>query len=227
MNNMNKTSVALAALSLSLLASAHAADTSPDIADKLAQQINQMQQQLDAMKQELARVKAQNDALAAAQAKAAAAPAPAMAPAVTAAPAPAMAISPNLGLWGYGEIYYTRPTKDKSRTQADLARAVFGICYKFDERTSFNSEFEVELAVSSADDAGEFEVEIKKRGQVSRVTYPYNPLDAVGWHGDLAPVKLNVKDLRPVTSQHLAAHLEFVGMNHMEAPLARLNFADA
>jgi homogentisate 1,2-dioxygenase len=48
--------------------------------------------------------------------------------------------------------------------------------------------------------AGEFTVEIKKRGEVSRVTYPYNPLDAVGWHGDLAPVRLNVEDLRPVSS---------------------------
>jgi homogentisate 1,2-dioxygenase len=49
-------------------------------------------------------------------------------------------------------------------------------------------------------EAGEFTVEIKKRGEVSRVTYPYNPLDAVGWHGDLAPVRLNVEDLRPVSS---------------------------
>ena len=30
-------------------------------------------------------------------------------------------------------------------------------------------------------------------GLVSRVTYPYNPLDAVGWHGDLAPARLNVR----------------------------------
>jgi homogentisate 1,2-dioxygenase len=49
-------------------------------------------------------------------------------------------------------------------------------------------------------DEGEFRVEIKKRGQVSIVTYPYNPLDAVGWHGDLAPVKLNVRHIRPVVS---------------------------
>jgi len=45
------------------------------------------------------------------------------------------------------------------RTQADLARAVFGIGYRFDDRTSFNSEYEVEHAVSSASDVGEFEVE--------------------------------------------------------------------
>jgi homogentisate 1,2-dioxygenase len=61
---------------------------------------------------------------------------------------------------------------------------------------------------------GEVAVEIKKRGQVSVVTYPYNPLDAVGWHGDLAPVRLNVRDLRPVSSHryHLppSVHTTFV-----------------
>ena len=159
MKSMKNTPVALAVLSLCLLGSARAADVSPDLADKLAQQIGQMQQQLDSMKQELARVKAQNDALAAAQARAAAVPAPVVAAAPAPAPAPTSGISPNLGLWGYGEIYYTNPTHDHSLATADLARAVFGIGYKFDEGTSFNSEFEVEHAVASADDSGEFEVE--------------------------------------------------------------------
>jgi homogentisate 1,2-dioxygenase len=62
--------------------------------------------------------------------------------------------------------------------------------------------------------AGEQRVEIKKRGEVSTVTYPYNPLDAVGWHGDLAPVRINVADLRPVSSHryHLppSVHSTFV-----------------
>jgi homogentisate 1,2-dioxygenase len=48
--------------------------------------------------------------------------------------------------------------------------------------------------------AGEFPVRIKKRGQVSVATYEYNPLDAVGWHGELSPVRLNVSDIRPVVS---------------------------
>jgi Phosphate-selective porin O and P len=65
----------------------------------------------------------------------------------------------NVHLWGYGEVYFTRPSRDPSKSQADLARAVFGIGYSFDSRTEFNSEYEVEHAVSSADDAGEFEVE--------------------------------------------------------------------
>jgi homogentisate 1,2-dioxygenase len=59
-----------------------------------------------------------------------------------------------------------------------------------------------------------WKVRIKRRNAVSTVTYPFNPLDAVGWHGDLAPVRLNVKDIRPVMSHrvHLppSAHSTFV-----------------
>ena len=47
---------------------------------------------------------------------------------------------------------------------------------------------------------GAVRVEIKKRGAVSVATYPYNPLDAVGWHGDLSAARLNVRDIRPVVS---------------------------
>jgi homogentisate 1,2-dioxygenase len=47
------------------------------------------------------------------------------------------------------------------------------------------------------------------------VTYPFNPLDAVGWHGDLSVVRLNVRDIRPLMSHryHLppSAHTTFVG----------------
>jgi hypothetical protein len=64
-----------------------------------------------------------------------------------------------LRLWGYGEVYYTHPTSEPQLSQMDLARAVIGIGYRFDERTEFNSEYEVEHAVSSASDVGEFEVE--------------------------------------------------------------------
>src|SRR5882757_9797090 len=60
----------------------------------------------------------------------------------------------NLRLWGYGEIYYSRPSRDTSRTTADLARAVFGIGYRFDNRTEFNSEYEVEHGVTSASAPG-------------------------------------------------------------------------
>lgn len=55
---------------------------------------------------------------------------------------------------------------------------------------------------------------VKKRGIVSTITYPFNPLDAVGWHGDLSVVRLNVRDIRPLLSAryHLppSAHTTFL-----------------
>jgi len=57
-------------------------------------------------------------------------------------------------------------------------------------------------------------VRIKRLGAISTVTYPFNPLDAVGWHGDLAPVRLNVRHIRPLMSHryHLppSAHTTFL-----------------
>ena len=49
---------------------------------------------------------------------------------------------------------------------------------------------------------------------ITTITYPFNPLDAIGWKGNLAPVKLNWRDIRPVTSHryHLppSVHATFV-----------------
>ncbi|GAB4196737.1 MAG: homogentisate 1,2-dioxygenase [Wenzhouxiangellaceae bacterium] len=63
-------------------------------------------------------------------------------------------------------------------------------------------------------DETEWQVRLKRRDQISTITYPFNPLDAVGWHGDLAPVRINVKDIRPLMSHryHLppSAHTTFV-----------------
>lgn len=58
-------------------------------------------------------------------------------------------------------------------------------------------------------------VAVKRNGRISTVVYPYNPLDAVGWHGDLSPVRINMKDIRPLMSHRLhlppSAHTTFVG----------------
>ncbi|MET0496830.1 MAG: homogentisate 1,2-dioxygenase [Steroidobacteraceae bacterium] len=60
-----------------------------------------------------------------------------------------------------------------------------------------------------------WKVRVKRHDQVSTVTYPFNPLDAIGWHGDLSVVRINVKDIRPIASHryHLppSAHTTFVG----------------
>jgi hypothetical protein len=150
-------------LGLAALFTVGAAQADPVTADsdgreqKLERRVEELAQELQAVRAELQALKAQNQAAAAA-----APPQPPVSPQQlqTAAPAaPAASPFENLSLWGYGELYYTHPTHDAKRTQFDLARAVFGIGYKFDERTLFNSEYEVEHAVSSASDVGEFEVE--------------------------------------------------------------------
>lgn len=77
----------------------------------------------------------------------------------TAGPEANAASASPLDWFGYGEINYTRPTDDSSGATADVGRFVLGAGYRFDERTRFVSELEVEHAVSSADDSGEVEVE--------------------------------------------------------------------
>lgn len=61
---------------------------------------------------------------------------------------------------------------------------------------------------------GHWTVRIKRRNRLSTVTYPFSPLDAVGWHGTLSPVRINVRDIRPLMSHryHLppSAHTTFV-----------------
>ena len=60
----------------------------------------------------------------------------------------------------------------------------------------------------------EWKIFVKRRGLLSTLTYPYNPLDAVGWHGTLMPVRLNWRDIRPVMSHryHIppSAHTTFL-----------------
>jgi homogentisate 1,2-dioxygenase len=64
------------------------------------------------------------------------------------------------------------------------------------------------------DDSREWEVRIKVTDEISKVVYPFNPLDVVGWKGDLTVWKINIRDIRPLTSPrvHLppSAHTTFL-----------------
>ncbi|GAC1633494.1 MAG: hypothetical protein NVS9B10_28830 [Nevskia sp.] len=136
------------------------AASSPEV---LEQRLDALSQQVEALKAEIRQLKAQNEALAAQQENGAGAPGP-----VAAGSAAATGVSsqqsanPVLGrptLFGYGEVNYNHYDHDSAATQATVRRAVFGIGYRYDERTRFVSEFEVENAIVSASDGGEFEVE--------------------------------------------------------------------
>jgi hypothetical protein len=176
-----RTSVAVALCCARFAAAADPAppDGPPVNVEILEQKVESMSKELDELRAQLKELRSQIAAPGTPQVQPpSASPQPAQAKATPEAPQPSQATSPSpaqvqpasattagmsrwdkLSLWGYGEIYYTHPTTDSAQTQADLARAVFGIGYQFNERTRFNSEFEVEHAVSSADDAGEVEVE--------------------------------------------------------------------
>ena len=60
-------------------------------------------------------------------------------------------------------------------------------------------------------------VDVQRQGEISKITYPFNPLDVVGWKGDLYPYRLATRDIRPITSEryHLppSAHATFVMPN--------------
>jgi homogentisate 1,2-dioxygenase len=71
--------------------------------------------------------------------------------------------------------------------------------------------------VDPHDEAGDFEVLVRQRRQLTSIRYPFHPLDVVGWKGDLTAFALNVADLRPVSSfsYHLppSAHTTFMAGN--------------
>ncbi len=109
----------------------------------LEQKLDQLSKQLEQVKAELKQVKSQNEALAEQQEK----------------NAEKSNGSDKLSVTGYGELIYSRPTHQTENTKADLARAVFSLGYRFDDKTRLISEFESEHAVTSSQDSGEFEVE--------------------------------------------------------------------
>lgn len=70
---------------------------------------------------------------------------------------------------------------------------------------------------AGAHDGREWEVRIKRLGEYTSVWYSFNPMDVVGWKGDLTAYKLNVRDIRPIMSHryHLppSVHTTFLGGN--------------
>lgn len=55
---------------------------------------------------------------------------------------------------------------------------------------------------------------VKRNNQLTTITYPFNPLDAVGWKGDLCVARINWRDIRPINSHRFhippSVHTTFV-----------------
>jgi homogentisate 1,2-dioxygenase len=60
-----------------------------------------------------------------------------------------------------------------------------------------------------------WQLHVKRLGERTVITFPFNPLDAIGWHGDNTVVRLNWRDIRPIMSHRYhvppSAHTTFVG----------------
>jgi len=139
--------VAIAALAAAGGSAAYADDPAAAGAEAAQQeQIKQLSKALKSVQSEVQQLKAEGDALANQQEQ-------------LQQSSGASASTSKASLWGYGEMYYTRPTSDNKQAVADLGRAVFGIGYEFSDDTRFGSEFEWEHAVASAQDRGETEIE--------------------------------------------------------------------
>ncbi|MGB0453724.1 MAG: homogentisate 1,2-dioxygenase [Bacteriovoracaceae bacterium] len=69
----------------------------------------------------------------------------------------------------------------------------------------------------SEQDKDNYIVEIKRLGDISKVHYPFNPLDGKGWKGNLYPYKLSIYDICPIMSHryHIppSGHTTFVCRN--------------
>ncbi|MBI3771907.1 MAG: homogentisate 1,2-dioxygenase [Gammaproteobacteria bacterium] len=69
-------------------------------------------------------------------------------------------------------------------------------------------------AFKQQQDEREWRVVVKRSNQLTTITYPFNPLDAIGWCGTLMPLRVNWRDIRPLMSHryHLppSAHTTFV-----------------
>lgn len=61
---------------------------------------------------------------------------------------------------------------------------------------------------------GSFELKIKRCDEITTVTYPFYPINTVGWKGTLTVWQINVRDIRPISCDryHLppSAHSTFV-----------------
>ncbi|HLF31136.1 MAG TPA: homogentisate 1,2-dioxygenase [Xanthomonadales bacterium] len=73
----------------------------------------------------------------------------------------------------------------------------------------------IDQAFLDQQDESEWTVKVKSRNRLSSIRFPFNPLDAVGWKGDLCPVRVNWRDIRPIMSHryHLppSVHSTFLG----------------
>ncbi|MBC2874681.1 MULTISPECIES: homogentisate 1,2-dioxygenase [Streptomyces] len=83
-------------------------------------------------------------------------------------------------------------------------RGPLGHFLPFDRGVLDVPRLDARATVPSARNAdGEWEVLVKRDGRLSSIFYAFDPADVQGWTGTLAPFRLRLADIRPVTSERL------------------------
>ena len=99
--------------------------------------------------------------------------------------------------------HYQLPDKGLLGPNAIVDPAVYGVPAIDEQFLDQQSEDEV------------WTVLIKHRNKISRQVFPFNPLDAIGWRGNLMPIQLNWRDISPLLSHRYhvppSAHTTFMG----------------
>lgn len=108
----------------------------------------------------------------------------------------------------------TKILKVESKSEfEEPTRGILGPNALYDQTAIFVPE----AALGSEQNKSEYQIDIKYRGKISHVTYPFNPLDAVGWKGSLYPWKVSIYDYCPINSHkyHIppSGHTTFVCHN--------------
>jgi homogentisate 1,2-dioxygenase len=95
----------------------------------------------------------------------------------------------------------------------DPSRGILGPNALYDQ----TAKFVPEAAVGSEKNLDQYQIDIKYRGKITSMTYPFNPLNAVGWKGSLYPWRLSIYDYCPINSHryHIppSGHTTFVCQN--------------
>ncbi len=65
----------------------------------------------------------------------------------------------------------------------------------------YHRDIRVPADVPPRTEEGEFSIDVKARGQLTRYHYHHHPLDVVGWDGYLYPYIFNIGDFQPITGR--------------------------
>lgn len=128
--------------------------------------------------------------------------------------------------------YIVLPRGTTYRFYPDADKQVYLLIESFSEveipdrgplgRHAFYDPGVIEIPEAKPSSAGptagkEWEVVVKRQGELTSVYYPFNPLDVEGWKGDLFAWRLNIEDIRPIVSPryHLppSVHTTLLGRN--------------